>query len=304
MKKMVYAVLGIITVLIVSGCTQKVNTNTCQAPYISNGTACCLDQNNDAKCDDAQGSGCTNECARDTCEGSTLIQCSLKFNGCRYKVNVGQVKANCGVVCIFDTDCSAGDACINNSCVPKKNNMEKLEDAANRWARAYERSESSLDTLYDMLIPYGKTMKTTEEFIALYPKVNGLIVSSVRLNKVLIDENNENVGWAYYDMVSYGYNGALPAIQFDMVDGVWYANVFPDLVLSGCLETSDCYKNPATTVLKTACIRTCKAKGLPPIHTESGKEFSCRADYMCDCHCYNQTTRIGSMVSPDWNIAE
>ncbi len=111
--------IGILTLMIVlAGCAQ----NACNPPYYEYAKGkCCVDTNANQVCDTdetadtttTEATDCRDECTENTCIGKDFVECK-EVNGCKVKAEKKKTLNQCGVECLSDDDCLAGQQCNSN----------------------------------------------------------------------------------------------------------------------------------------------------------------------------------------------
>ena len=117
MKTQIVLIIGILGVLVISGCTNQ-SGPVCNPPYIVHGDDCCLDRNGDSICDSDQPE-IKQDCPHDCCEGTVYKPKSCNQNeDC---INNECVKKPCPYECCSgevyqQKSCSVGYECVNDKC--------------------------------------------------------------------------------------------------------------------------------------------------------------------------------------------
>jgi len=102
-------------------CFQYSNTG-----YIWIANACCLDFNENGRCDADERAGqtlCNDECSQTICGGDNkrvFYDCVRKENGCTQLDAKGVIISECGVECIDGSHCKSDERCFNNKCEKNK----------------------------------------------------------------------------------------------------------------------------------------------------------------------------------------
>jgi len=216
--------------------------------------------------------------------------------------------ANSNNICDVDEEVNNDD----NEIVEEVTDEEKLEIVGKKLGRLLELGDSA--EIYDLLTPGRQSFKTKEEFVSLYDYITygrrrvidtdgdtivfnrsyGNFLASVKFDELDISEDE---GYVRYDITyNNGWDANSGTHYFKKVNNSWRFDGFSNIIYAGCFKDSDCYYGN-NEILMQSCENTCQ--------TETGMDLKedeplvC-GDEVCQCYCYDETTKRGKKEYPNW----